>query len=191
VSSSTSDSRRSAALALALALALSGPASVSPAGAGEAAARGRKAIIVWLDESGERKEADAREIRYGYYERVFLSVPKDGRTFKDEEQEDKGIPIADQYTKFTVIDRIDFERITNPETGAERLSLKLTSPKDRTQMVSGNDLAGSLHPKSPYIAFTSGGMQHRIDMDPRTSEADRRGKPQLVSISFYVKQPPR
>ncbi len=172
-----------------LALALSGPASVSPAGAGEAAARGKKAIIVWLDESGERKEADAREIRYGYYQRVYLSVPKDGRTFKDEEREDKGIPIAGQYTKFTLIDRIDVEWRTNPETSAQRLNLKVTYPHARTQMMSGNDLAGALHPKSPYIAFTSGGMQHRIDLDPRSSEANRRGKLRLVSITFYVKQP--
>jgi len=166
------------------------PALVAHAAAGEAAARGRKAIIVWLDESGERKEADAREIRYVYYERIFLSVPKDGRTFRDEEREEKGLPIANQFTKFAQIDRIDFEWISNPESGAERLSLKLTHPKERKQEVSANDLAGSLHPTSPYIAFTSDATQHRIDLLPRSPEADRRGKARLVSITFYVKQPP-
>ncbi len=182
----SSEPRHARRIAGVLALVLVLLCTPEPDPAGEARGRGRKAIITWVDEDGEPREADARDLRYGYYDRSYLSVPKNGKTYKDTERTEKGLPIAGSFTHFARLDSIEFEWVTVPETGSERLNLKLTLPGGKARMVSGAELAGAGHPLSPFFEFTAEGVDHRIELHPLAPEDQRRGKPHLLSIAFYL-----
>jgi hypothetical protein len=187
VSSSTSDripSHRALAAAVLAACLFLLPAQ--PAQAKEATARGRKANISWLEPDGTRKEVAARDIRYGYYERAYLSVPKKGRSYKDLERETKGIPLDNSYVKFSGCDTIKFTWDADPESGAPRLVVTVTKPNGKVRKGTGAGLTGALHPRSPYIGFTVGGVPQRIEINPVGPEEGRRGKPRLLLVRFTL-----
>ena len=161
-------------------------APASRAFAKEATARGKKAIITWIDEQGVRKEGAAREIFYRYYLRTYLQVPKDGKNFKDDLRTDKGIPLAGDFTSFVLIDRVDFSWETDPVTEISRLAVKVTLSNGTVRQGSGTSLAGASHPTSPYLSFTVDGKPHQIDLHPLSSAAERAGKPMLVSMRFTL-----
>ncbi|HKY31999.1 MAG TPA: hypothetical protein VJV23_05635 [Candidatus Polarisedimenticolia bacterium] len=178
---------RGAALlrAAAIGLVLAAPAAGTEAK--EATNRGAKATITWMDETGERRQvAEARDIRYGYYIRAHLSVPKDGRTFRDDLKETKAIPFFKNAVKFSVTDRITFERVEDAATGRSRLTVTIRKANGRMVTGIGEELAGAQHPLSPFIAFRAGAEERAIDLDPITPEAKRRGKPRLLEIQFTL-----
>ena len=171
--------------ALAVALALFAPAG--PALSKEATARGKKADITWLDEKGVKQQAAAREIVYGYYTRVYLNVPKNGKSYKDETHEHKGVSLAGDYLSFSTLDKIELAwKQDDTAGGATRLSVTVTKANGKVVEVAGSTLAGASHPSSPYIAFTVDGQPHKIELNPMADAGDRAGKPQLVSVVFTL-----
>lgn len=161
-------------------------AALTPALAGEARARGKKATITWIDAQGHQMQADARKIVYGYVVRRYLQVPRDGKNYKDETREEKGLPFAEDFINFTQIDRIEIDRRTDPDTRVSQLSVKMTLPGGKVRTGSAASLAGASHPISPYVAFTVDGVLQHIDLNPLATEAECAGKPRLVSIVFYL-----
>ena len=178
--------RRAAAILGAVGFLLALGGAVGSVWAGEATARGKKATITWIDAQGNRQQADARKILYGYVIRRYLQVPRGGKNFKDETHEEKGLPFADGFINFTQIDRIEFNRRTDPDTGVSQLLLKVTMPNGKERTGSAASLAGASHLTSPYIAFTVDDVLHTIDLNPLASEAECAGKPRLVSVVFYL-----
>lgn len=152
----------------------------------EATKRGRNATIIWLDENGQQHETRGGEIRYGYFTRSLLTVPKDGRTYRDDEHLDKGLSFVQNYYKFSKFTRIDFHREKIEGSPATRLVITLKPLRGKPIVESGNTLAGSAHAKSPFIAFRVDGVERRIELLPLENEEDRGGKPQLVSADFKL-----
>ena len=156
------------------------------AGAGEATARGKKANIIWIDEAGVQHEEAARDIEYGYVTRVYLNVPKDGKKYKDEVRQRKGLPLGSEYISFSVMDRIELDWGKDETTGASRLNVKVIQANGKIRQGGGTTLAGASHPASPYFTFTVGGEPRRIEILPMSGDADRAGKPRLVAIQFVL-----
>ena len=172
--------RRTAAVAIACLV------STTLIAADKASGWGRKAIIRWVDESGNEKEADARRIRYGYWERTYLTVERNGKRYKDKERRIRGLPIAGNFIRFVRIKTIGFEWTQSRDSGDSILALKVTQRSDKIHIATGNELAGALHPRSPYISFVVDGVEHRIDLAPLMSEEERRDKPRLLGVAFYL-----
>ncbi|HEY3176055.1 MAG TPA: hypothetical protein VGK94_09905 [Candidatus Polarisedimenticolia bacterium] len=183
MSSETGPRPRVRWLALALLIA---SATASLTGAAEATARGRNATLTWIDENGQRQEVAGKEIRYGYFTRVYLKIPKDGKNYRDEERQDKGLPFAEDFLRFSIMDKIELKREIDPDSGASRLALKITLVGDRVRTGRATTLAGATHPSSPYIQFEVEGVKRRIELMPLAPEDQRRGKPQLVALDFTL-----
>ena len=62
----------------------------------------------------------------------------------------------------------------------------MTLANGKVRHGSGTALAGASHPTSPYIAFQVDGTPHRIDLSPLSSEAERAGKPRIVTMVFTL-----
>ena len=152
----------------------------------EATKWGRNATIIWLDENEQQHETRGGEIRYGYFTRALLTVPKDGRAYRDDEHQDKGLSFFQKYYKFSKLTRIDFHHEKINDSAPTRLVMTLTPPRGKPIVESGNTLAGSAHPKSPFIAFRVDGVERRIELLPLGSKEDRRGKPRIVSADFKL-----
>lgn len=152
----------------------------------EATKLGRNATIVWLDEKGVRREVRGGEIRYGYFTRTLLSVPKDGKTFRDDEHQTNGLVFANSSLKFAKISRIEFryEKLEDPE--GTRLVLTVTPLHGKQFSESGNTLRGAAHPMSPFIAYRIDGAERRIELYPLGTEQDRGGRPVIVSADFKL-----
>ncbi|HET9481622.1 MAG TPA: hypothetical protein VFP98_07700 [Candidatus Polarisedimenticolia bacterium] len=175
-------SGRTALVVLVAALS-AGFAPDGPAAA-EARARGRKADIVYVDEKGKQQTVLGRDIRYGYYTRALLSVPKDGKGYRDDERQLKSIPLAQEDVKFSATDTIHFAWEPGGESGAVRLRVTIRLAKGREVSGPGASLLGAGHPTSPYIAFTVDGKERRIDLHPIGPDEQRQGKPRIVSMTF-------
>ncbi len=171
-----------AAFLLALALAPAGPFGK----AHEATARGRKADITWVEPDGSRVTVHAREIRYGYYRRVYLSVPRDGLNYRDEERHDKGIPLGNHLVRLSKIDRVVFEREEQPDAERPRLVITITKANGRTVTGEGKDLPGTDHPLSPWIQFTVDGIEKRIDLHPLATRETLLANPRLELIQIVL-----
>lgn len=152
----------------------------------EATKQGRNATIVWIDENGQQHEERCGEIRYGYYTRALLTVPKDGVNFRDDEHQDKGLSFVNSYHKFTKIARIDFQYEKTDASPATRLVITITPLRGKPIVETGNTLTGSSHPKSPFIAFQIDGAEKRLDLMPLGSDEARRGKSRIVSADFKL-----
>lgn len=187
MSSSMCETRRPRALPWLAALIMTALLPVpGPRAAGEATARGRNALVVWVDEQGETRSVRGREMRYVYHDRVLLRVPKDGRSHRDEQYEEKGIPFPGNWIAFKTIDRVDFLWENDPESGAPRLLVTVTRLNGDQHKGYASSLLGAAHPLSPSIAFMVDGKPQRIDLMPLASQEERRGKPRLVSIDFVL-----
>ena len=176
--------RRTAVLILPLILFPA--ATISSAQAAEATARGRNATVAWITEDGQKQEVAGKEIRYGYFTRTYLKIPKDGRNYRNEEHQEKALPFADGFIRFSMIDKVEFSRLTDPDSGGSRLALKVTMADGKTRTGRAGTLAGATQPESPYIQFEVDGVERRIELLPLSTEEQRRGKPQLVSLVFTL-----
>jgi len=174
--------RAAAVVLLALAMAPSG-AGVT---AGEATARGRKADITWVEPDGRRVTVHARHIRYGYYRRVYLSVPRDGKNFKDEERYDRGIPLGNRLSRFSKMDKAVFEREEAADNGRPRLVITITQPNGKVVTGTGDDLLGTDHPLSPWLEFTVDGVTKRIDLYPQATAETITANPRLELIRIVL-----
>ena len=152
----------------------------------EATKQGRNATIVWLDEQGARHETRGGEIRYGYFTRAQLSVPRDGRNYRDDEHQREGLSFARTYHKFSKIRLIEFRYVKLEESAGTRLELRITPLRGKPFTESGNSLTGAEHPSSPFIAFRVDGVERRIELFPLATEKDRTGKPLIVSADFKL-----
>jgi len=178
---SSSGPRRLAAAAL-VAIALAGWAGTRAAN--EAQGPGRTADITWVDGDGGEHTASANRIFYVWLDRAYLSVPKDGKNYRDSERKARAFPTLQKKMKFSQIDEARFRWRTNEETGASLLVIHLLLRNGKSTEITGNVLAGASHPESPYLRFMDGEVSRRIELHPLGAESARQGKPRLVSIKF-------
>ena len=155
----------------------------------EAMHRGDKAVVTWLDENGVKQTARVRGVTYGHYERRYLTVPKDGLGYKDTLVEQKGLPLAGGFVKFTSVDTIELSWETDAATGASQLRIEMVPPNGKRKTARGGELAGAAHPTSPYLAFLVDGAPMKFNLEPMSTAAERSGHPQILSIAFYVLEP--
>lgn len=181
-----SASRRAAAAAAVLIASTAIPLPAAAPWAGEATGRGRKAEIVWIDADGERHEEVGRLIRYGYYRRVFLSVPREGRSYKDDERKVKGLPFSGDFLSFPRIDVVEFEYHPSGHEGEQGLVLNVRLLKGAPKRKEGTTLAGAQHPESPWISFTVDGEEHQVEVHPLASREEMEGRARILSMRFIL-----
>ncbi len=168
-------------------MALVVAALLAPASdAGEPNKRGKYAIVHWLDESGAPREVRGGEIRYGYWVRTQYNVPRDGKMFADRLELDKGIPLAKNFVKFTSVDVIELIWAGEGTEASKQLELRFTEPKGKVTTGSGNTLAGVNHASPPFIQYMVDGKEHRIEIPPLATAAQRQGKPLLQKLVFVL-----
>jgi len=171
-----------AAAALLLATAFLSPGL----GAKEATSRGRKADITWVEPDGTRVTVHARKIRFGYYRRLYLSVPKDGKSFKDDQHEERGVPMNDRLVRLGRTDRIEFTREETDDPDRPRLRITVTLANGNVVSAEGKELAGAYHPLSPYVTFTVDGVEKRIDLNPVGTAEAIAAQPRLELIRIVL-----
>ena len=152
----------------------------------EATKRGRNATIVWVDEEGAQHETRGGEIRYGYFTRAHLSVPKDGRNYRDDEHQINALSFVDSYIKFSKLARLDFAYETIAENASPRLTIKITPLRGKPTTRPGNAITGSEHPASPFIAFQVDGVERRIELNPLGGDKNGAGRMRILSADFKI-----
>ncbi len=124
--------------------------------------------IVWRDEQGRPRESVGGRVRFGWYERRRLSVPRDGRTYVDEDRQARGVPLASDFVGFTHVREVRFSWEPPPQGGLPRLVVRLEMVAGGARTVSGFELQGVQHPRSPYVAFVGeDGVERRIEVPLR------------------------
>ncbi|MFQ5700423.1 MAG: hypothetical protein ACE5HU_01085 [Acidobacteriota bacterium] len=152
--------------------------------AGEARSRGRKARITWIEHDGTLHEAAAREIRFCYFERVYLSVPKNGRTYKDKIHKNRGIPLKKHFVRFGITDTVTFEWSTDQRSGRAELTITTRSARGKITKGRARDLPGAFHPRSPFIGFTVEGLEHRLELLPAGVGKAPVNQPRIIGMKF-------
>ena len=152
----------------------------------EATKRGRNATIIWTDENGMRQETRGGEIRYGYFTRALLSVPKEGNNYRDDEHQSKGLSFASKYFKFSRISRIDFRYVKTVDPAGTRLEITITPLSGKPFTESGNTLSGAAHSSTPFITFLVDKVEQRIGLYPLATDKERTGRPMIVSADFKL-----
>ena len=147
-------------------------------------ARGRKALISWIAADGSTHEEQTRHIHYGYFERVYLSVPKNGQRYEDRVHTTRRIPFKKKRVRFTITDTVTFEWITDQDSKKDRL--QITTRSARGKVVSGHagDMPGAQHPHSPFIGFTVDGEERRIALLPSGIHKKPENYPRILKMKF-------
>ena len=152
----------------------------------EATKRGRNATIIWMDENGMRQETRGGEIRYGYFTRALLSVPKEGKNYLDDEHQIEALSFANKHFKFSRISRIDFRYVKVVDPAGTRLEITITPLRGKPFTESGNTLSGAVHSSTPFIAFRVDKVERRIGLYPLATDKERTGRPVIVSADFKL-----